>query len=301
VSRIAIPYRWGCSFIIRSLRVPTGTIIDGIELETTLLEDGTSRTTGNFILELSARKLPDKEIEEKVNLLTDALTVMYNFGAIDIAEPKLVNEEEILSGGQDTPLNSKLQLTMNIFNRQIVQPNIVQNTIQNLKQNPNKDSYVIALRWMRKASREKDIVDRFVAYWIALNALYHLHSTHGREAEQALIKEFVRHEFNTSMSKDLLLKTIDMDKIETISNSGLTLRSRPITAELKTLWEQLKGGHSDDFTSGIEILLLCIYALRNNIFHGVFVHGQHRQLINESSVILIELLRCVLHKTLSIV
>ncbi len=298
---MSIPYKWSCSFTINGLRVPANTTIDGIKLETNLLKDGTSKTTGNFILELSEKRLPEKEIEEKVNLLTDALTVMYNFGAINKTEPKLLNEEEILSGGQAPPWDLKILVSCNIINHLVIEPNKIDIFIRNLKLNVNKNSYIIALRWMRKAALDNDIVDRFVAYWIAFNALYSLHGEPREIGEQELIKRFVKNEFDNLTSEDFLVKQIGTDNIKIIYNSGLKLRSQDVTAELKTQWEQIKQGRSSDFMTCFELLVLSIYAVRNSIFHGAFLHGQRHRLVNASVEILIILLRCSLTKALSIV
>ncbi len=250
------------------------------------------------MLELSEMRSPERENEEKVNLLADALTVMYNFGAINKTEPILLNEVEILSGGQDTPLDLKIPLSCTIINRIIIEPNKIDIIIQNLrKQNINKDSYVIALRWMRKAAIEKDIVDRFIAYWIAFNALY------GKlcKGEQACIKRFVQDEFNDSECKDLLENGISDMTIATVYSSGLKLRSCDVTGDLETAYELIKQNRSSDFNKCVELLVLSIYAVRNNIFHGQFLHGQYHELINGSTQILIRLLRDYLTKALYIV
>jgi hypothetical protein len=295
---MTIPYKWLCSFTIDKINIPANKTIDGIEFES--LPSGEKwKRTGKFIVELNDLESPDKEqIEQKVNLLAAALTAQYSIGEINILEPKLLNEEELRSAGQRLLVALELKSKFDI-EPPIVETDKIENVILNLnKPNVRRDSYLTALRWMRKAALDNDNYDRFIAYWIAFNALY------GKpcNSEQQSIEKFIKDEFEYSECQDLLEKGISDMTIATLYNSGLKLRSQDVTGDLKTQYELIKRKDpKSDFLTCLTKLVLSIYAVRNNTFHGDFMHGQRDELITASTLILTKLLKDYFTKKLYIV
>jgi len=298
---MAIPYKWLCSFTIDKVDIPANKTIDGIEFES--LHSGEKwKRTGKFIVELNDLESPDKEqIEQKVNLLSAALTTQYSIGEINILEPKLLNEEELRSAGQRLLVASELELKFDI-EPPIVETDKIENVILNLnKPNVRRDSYLTALRWMRKAALDNDNYDSFIAYWIAFNALYGKPCRGERES----IEDFIRYEVDDIGCKDLLENGILDVAIATVYNIGLQLDNKTrlpaVTRNLKNAYELIKNNPSSNFQTCVKYLVLSIYAVRNNIFHGTFLHGQCDELIKASTQILTRLLRYYLTKKLYIV
>lgn len=134
--------------------------------------------------------------------------------------------------------------------------------VDTLRRDTNKDTLLRSLRWLRKASRSSEVVDRFVMLWIAFNVFYRALDQH-ETAEKTAIK-------------NLIMRYPSIEKIRKIlASHDATVK----TLASKDLWDQRRHtNYSANLMSVIEaeadprIILqnvcLCLYMVRNRIFHG---------------------------------
>jgi hypothetical protein len=135
---------------------------------------------------------------------------------------------------------------------------IVVKEFQN-KSHDLKKSLALTLRWCTKGSNEFSSIDRLVAYWIAFNALY---EGYGKTERQS-IKNFLDKNFDLAIAErfystfEKQLQVLSSLKVELLGGVK-------ISDELGNLLVS----ETKDIKSIINAMVLTIYGIRNNLFHG---------------------------------
>jgi hypothetical protein len=161
------------------------------------------------------------------------------------------------------------------------------------KPTQTKKNLALALRWFRKGSDEMASLDRLVAYWIAFNSLY---EDPNIKEEQAAIKSYIQKNADPSLAQRFIanheqtLLCLSSTQIEL----GRGTKKRTISQELADLLKVA----ARDYIAILKTMMLTIYAIRNNLFHGAYDpdSGRTLEIIEWAEFLLARLLRELIAK-----
>jgi hypothetical protein len=150
-------------------------------------------------------------------------------------------------------------------------------------------SYSNALKrcfeWLRKGEDAPDAVDKFIMYWVAFNIVYGLI---GRKSDATLITELLNTRYKSENISNIL------------SNYDSTIRTLT-SLELKSWGHRRNFSHelavaleSRDDRRKISQVVLCLYTIRNQLFHAGLVPIQDRVFMNNCVSLLKAIIRDVL-------
>jgi hypothetical protein len=133
--------------------------------------------------------------------------------------------------------------------------------MRRLNAHPHNDQLERSIRWFRKAVDSDDVIDRFVAQWIAFNVLYGLYGT-ASQGETAAINTLINS--HPSIAKISQILTSFDATIRTLASRGFTSRDgrRNYSDELRNLLG------SSDLRSTLKATGICLWRIRNEVFHG---------------------------------
>jgi len=129
--------------------------------------------------------------------------------------------------------------------------------------------YKHVLLWIKKAKSEKTGFDKFFALWVAFNSFYDFHYERikptGKEKDEERLKKLIE-DLTTEDEATTLLQMLS-PKIETLLNTYYEIKlnwgRRDIKAELQKEFGQRKFNKHT-----LKLLILALYGIRNNLFHG---------------------------------
>lgn len=152
-----------------------------------------------------------------------------------------------------------------------------------------RDLKDIAKTWLNKAKQEEDCFDRFVSLWFAFNALY--------------------NEFLYRYEKDAIIDLVDdrryfigdrrLNKI--LSSPSVDFFKRRVIRDCKgtgqdTRQEQIKLKSFGPPKMRLKNLLLILYQVRCNLFHGNKMYGRDadNEVIGHASAVLLDIMNTYL-------
>lgn len=153
-----------------------------------------------------------------------------------------------------------------------------------------RESRNIALSWLRKADNEADQFSRFATLWFGFNSLYN-EFYYGDE--RRAIGDFV-------FSDDYHLHNFTIERILQAQSSRFFAEHviRDVRGGTDTAEDQARmNGASFSAKRRLKALLIILYQVRCNLFHGHKVFGRH----SDETVVshAAEALHCILHAYLA--
>lgn len=150
---------------------------------------------------------------------------------------------------------------------------------------PDSKALKRCLEWLRKGEDAPEAVDRFIMYWVAFNIVYGLI---GRKSDATLISELL----NTRYKSENLSNILNSYDSTIWKLTSLELKSwnrrRDFSHELEVALE------SRDDRMKIAKVGLCLYTIRNQLFHAGLVPIQDRVFMDNCVSLLKAIIRDVL-------
>lgn len=159
--------------------------------------------------------------------------------------------------------------------------------LEKLKKHPEKETLDRCKEWFKRGIEEKDTVNKFIMYWITFNSLYSLFGKYGNQKNiEELLNNYPKY-----------MNTIDkiLDKHNGIINSlcqkNFTSRDgkRNYSDELK---KSLLSTHNHRKMQSIG---LCLWQVRNDIFHGGNTPEGEKIFIGECASLLNDIVRSAMY------
>lgn len=159
--------------------------------------------------------------------------------------------------------------------------------LEKLKTHPEKPTLDRCKEWFKRGIEEKDTVNKFIMYWIAFNSLY---SLFGTNSDQKNIKELLNN-----YPKDLNIINKILDKHNGIINS---LCQKNLTSR------DDERNYSDDLEKSLlstqnhrkmQSIGMCLWQIRNDVFHGGNTPEGEKIFIRECASLLKDIVRSVMY------
>ena len=126
-----------------------------------------------------------------------------------------------------------------------------------------KDSIYLALRWIQKGCDETNSVDRLISLWIAFNSLYQNSIIND---EKEAIKRYITDNL-TLESAEVFFQRNEFH-LKYLSKHNIYIgRATPPRNVSKNLADALKTTKKQ-YLKIIKLAMLCVYGIRNSLFHG---------------------------------
>jgi len=122
----------------------------------------------------------------------------------------------------------------------------------------------LSLRWFEKGSNEMSSLDRFMGYWISFNSLYE----NENKTEKEAIKKYIDEHIDISTAQKFVTKYNHGLKI--LGSYGIQLGRSQKKIEISSELFNLLKAPKDDYITILKTVLLTIYGIRNNLFHGSY-------------------------------
>ena len=193
------------------------------------------------------------------NLVDPCLVVLGSNLRPEILRPVLVNESELkaLPRTLHEAMGIGVCLCLPLAITRVEKPLALRDK---LELHPQKRSLERSLRWFRKANDSDDDVDMFVTLWVAFNSFYSMFAE--KKGDKTAIKTLLDSHPGAERIKEIIAthRTI----IEALASKKLT-----DWHETTDYSEQLRaslGGH--DVRGTLQKVGLCLWVVRNEVFHG---------------------------------
>jgi len=230
--------------------------------------------------ETIARNEGQQKVEQFFNCMLIAIDRLENMKAISFPQkPELLNPEDFEGVIKTGYANYSVRVDLvHRLEQTTLEP--VSKLLTELYRLPQSEQDIIfrSLRWFRKAS-ETSGEDRFIFRWVSFEALLGL--LNKDIGTQGLINEFI----NTYLERQTIQEILQKHKtiIERLSKANL--RSWQGKLYSKPLQDSLEKGH--DVKSILQKAALCVYQVRNDLFHK----GAVIQLMEDSGSLLRDIIR----------
>ena len=159
--------------------------------------------------------------------------------------------------------------------------------LEKLKTHPEKETLDRCKKWFKRGIEEKDTVNKFVMYWIAFNSLYSLFQKNG---DQKNIKELLN---DHPKDMDTINKILDKHNriINSLCQKNLTSRDdeRNYSDDLK------KSLLSTQNHRKMQSIGMCLWQVRNNVFHGGNTPEDEKIFIGECASLLNDIVRSAMY------
>jgi hypothetical protein len=125
----------------------------------------------------------------------------------------------------------------------------------------NKNKIRLVLRWCAKASNEYSSIDRLVSYWISFNSLFEGLD----DKEQKSIEKYIDNNVDSQIAQRFY--TYYQKQLSTLASLKIELRNRRKVSDDLSI---LLSANVKDYISIVKMMVLVIYGIRNNLFHGSY-------------------------------
>jgi hypothetical protein len=136
----------------------------------------------------------------------------------------------------------------------------------------DKEIFDFAASWVQKASGSYNVYDKFISYWIAFNFLYERMQAGGERQKIEKWVEWIEKKCNNTCASEFFAgfqqskrESPEWKAIKDLADANLELRATPTDVSVK-LGENIN--KSKFGLEALRYLVLCLYAVRNNLFHG---------------------------------
>lgn len=213
-----------------------------------------------------ARKEGKRIIDEEIEKILDIVVLKSptNLKILEIApNPEILNKEEypIITGGCCDDLYVKeAPVEGNLLDRYLKEAVRLKQRIE--KQNES-DIHRIA-RWFRRGMNTRG-EDKFIMLWISFNALYGYNAKKNKKSGKVSGTEQIESLFEVVSDEQEIVDLINRhrDRIDELSNANLiSLYGKNRSEDLKKVLK------AQDNREILKETALCIYNVRNDLFHG---------------------------------
>ncbi|MCK4456287.1 MAG: hypothetical protein KAW39_00950 [Thermoplasmata archaeon] len=126
-----------------------------------------------------------------------------------------------------------------------------------------RDEIDRCVKWLKKGHSLSDPVDQFLMYWISFNVLYGLLSDRGKQTDRVSINELLNGHPREKESITHILNKHG-ETVDILAGAELT-DWHERTSYSEKLQESLK---TDNYRDQLKKVALCLYVVRNQVFHG---------------------------------
>jgi len=196
----------------------------------------------------------------------------------EFLELKLLNESEL----KQTPRTSYRDLPARAAIRGSLPIADMEKSLKlppKLEAHANRELLERSRRWFRKARDADDDVDRFVSQWIAFNSLYGMFDP-DKKGDLIAIKNLINEHPSTEKIRGIL--DAHEETIRKLASKGLKdwHEQKDYSEELKSLIG------NQDVRRTLMAVGLCLFIVRNEVFHGGTTPSEEMHFIRECSQLL---------------
>jgi hypothetical protein len=261
-----MPQQWKLNFTIPDTQLESRRTFSEFDGELSLSPIDASNVQGELCFQMEAETIDEENAKAcgmkwvQANLADSYLLAFGRVLQPSFQEVTLLNELELQSIPRTDRTDVRIVLSVraaapvadfeksfDLRRRMVAQPHI--------------DHLERSVRWFRKSKDSDDMIDQFVAQWIAFNVLYALIGQ-GTESDTTAIGNLISA-YPASAKISPILVEHD-ETIRVLAARGLTSRDgqRNYSNELKNSL-----GGSDNRRT-LRAVALCLWRIRNDIFHG---------------------------------
>ena len=256
------------TFLLRDVKVGARTDITGFTLEPIPGHPNDTYLRFDFIPD--PEKDPYSESEKEIQPLSFVLSVLYRIGCPepeDIVDKSGVRSQVIAPSIKRNPA----ELEQTDFDK-------IKKVYKKVKSMTDKDKEIFdfVANWVQKASDSHNVYDKFISYWIAFNSLYGPMRSKRNSERHAIEKwvEWIERKCNNTCASEFFAgfqqskrDSSEYKAIKDLADANLKLREKPKNKNVsKKLNQKIKDRKFD--LEALRYLVLCLYAVRNNLFHG---------------------------------
>jgi len=279
-----MPQRWNLTFDIRYTRLDNERRFENSPYDLMLRPIDENNSQGELTFEIEADTIDTEEAKAigkawvQSNLIDSYLMALGEVLKPEFRDPTLLNASELGSiattGHHDTAVSVAVRAAPPVadFERAF-------ELRRRLVAHSHREQLERSIRWFSKVRDSYDIIDQFVAQWIAFNVLYDLFNV-SRQSDTSAINNLINAHPHTAMINQILADY--NNTIAALASQGLTSRDgqRNYSNELKNLI----GGQ--DVRSTLKAIGLCLWRVRNDIFHGGATSDQDRNFTRQCLLLL---------------
>lgn len=214
----------------------------------------------------------------QTNLIDSYLLAFGKMLKPEFSDPVLLNESELTAvprtGYATTSTSAAISLSLPIAD--------VEKSLEfsrRLNAHSHKEQLERSVRWFRKARNSDGPIDQFVTQWIAFNILYNLFNPSKKGDKYAINQLLAKH---PSTTKIKLILSDCAGAIGSLASQRLTdwHGLKDYSSELK------KNSQKQKVRETLMTTGLCLWVVRNDVFHGGTTPSQNTNLTCEYSQLL---------------
>lgn len=255
------------TFLLRDAKVPTSTNIERFRLEP--VPGYPNHTYLRFNFTHTPKKDPYYESHKQIQLFSLVLSVLYK---VKYPEFKTtVGRLGPITEAAGPSVRIPTELKQKDFDK-------IEKAYKEVKSMTGEDREIFDFiaRWVQKASDSHNVYDKFSSYWIAFNFLYGRMRGRG---ERQKIEKWVNTQCNKTYASKFFAafqesncESPECKTIEDLANANLEVKrlNKPPIKASKKLSEKIRGSEFD--LEALRYLALCIYGVRNSVFHGHWLY-----------------------------
>lgn len=183
-------------------------------------------------------------------------------GGVRILEPRPINKREVQGRRKEVSIQKTARYAICArFEASRIKEALMLH--QQRQAHERSDEIYRSVKWLKKGYALSEPVDQFLMYWISFNVLYGFFSDWGKQTNRVSINNLLNnHPKDRETVTSLLSKHSEI--IEALANSNLTDWYEQ-TSYGRKLQESLD---TNDYRDQLKKTALCLYVVRNQIFHG---------------------------------
>lgn len=275
------------TFLLRDVKLPTCINIEGFILKPVPENPNNTYLRFDFI----PKKYLYSESQKEIQLFSLILSILYK---IEHPEFKNITDK---SGGRVRAEGQHIKHPLELKQKHFDKLGKAYKKVKSMTKQ-HKQTFEFVARWVQKASDSRNVYDKFISYWIAFNFLYRrMQPEYEREKIENWVNHWCRDPYPCRFFADFQRKkygSSECKAIEDMADSNLKLRKKPKNIS-KKLKQKIKDQKFD--LEALRYLVLCIYAVRNNIFHGEWPYlDKIRRHVGGAEFLLYKLIRRGLEK-----
>lgn len=251
------------TFLLGDVKVPTSINIEGFTLEP--LPGNPYDTYLRF--DFTSKEDPHSEAQKEIQDLSLVLSVLYKVEHPEFKNITDKSGERVRAAGRG--IRIPLELEQKDFDK-------IKKAYKKVKSMTDEDRQIFdfVARWVQKASGSHDVYDKYISYWIAFNFLY------GRiqsEGERKKIEEWVNTQCDNIYASKFFAclqqskhDSPECKAIEDLAHADVDLDLQRIRPKVKEAFPKLREKINDSKfdVETLRYLAVCIYGVRNSVFHG---------------------------------